>query len=178
MSWAFAKLWGHHLPLLKALSAQALPHISELNRQELSITAWAFATLALRPRPLLNAIAAQSITRLQDFGMLEISNLAWAFAKLAERNEPLWNAIAESSLRRGDITECGSSGEHLIPNGIYSIVWSSWRSTRPRLARALYQREGPQVAMEEPLVRGVMLMDSEWGKQVVGDVRSTAHLEN
>merc|ERR1712060_417528 len=110
-------------------------------------------------------------------GMLEISNLAWAFAKLAERNEPLRTAIAESALRRGDATECGSSGEHLIPNGIYSMVWSSWRATRPHLARALYQREEPQVAIEEPLVRGVMLMDSEWGKQVVGDVRSMAQLE-
>mmetsp|Transcript_69169 Transcript_69169/g.191410 ORF Transcript_69169/g.191410 Transcript_69169/m.191410 type:complete len:182 (-) Transcript_69169:121-666(-) len=150
------------MPLLQSLSAQALRTISQLNRQELSITAWAFATLGLRPRPLLAAISAQSIPTLTDFGPLEISNLAWAFSQLAERHPTLIASIASAAISRGAGTsEPTPAQEGPAANGVYSLAWSSWRALGADIAGRLLQRE-PRTALREPLVSGVLLMDSEW----------------
>mmetsp|Transcript_15920 Transcript_15920/g.36129 ORF Transcript_15920/g.36129 Transcript_15920/m.36129 type:complete len:208 (+) Transcript_15920:664-1287(+) len=167
MSWALAKLWNYDMPLLAALSSQAIRHISSLNRQELSITAWAFATMGLRPQPLLQAIAASAIRTMSDFTMLEISNTAWAFAQLAERNSTLIDAIAAASIAicgEGCVSPVSAPGDGMAPNGLYSIAWSSWRSMRPDLSRWLFQLD-PSVAVREPVVCGLFVMDSEWHRE-------------
>jgi len=166
LSWALAKFSSLHAPLCDVLAAQAMHHIEVLNRQELSVTAWSFATLALCHRPLLQAIAAQSLARIDDFGALEISNPAWAFAKLAFCNEPLMTAIAAAAQAKFQLAEdkpADPSG--LVPNGVYSIVWSAWRTTKPALARSLAQPAAiGGTGIVEVLVHGLLVMDNEWGR--------------
>lgn len=141
MAWALAKLWDHDLPLLASLASQSLRTIGETNPQELSVTAWAFATLALCPRPLMYAIASAARTRLGDFGLLEISNLAWSFARLLLCDEQLITSIAAAA--RSRIADLGHAPPATHnPNGIYSMVWSAWRSARPHEARCLVRLAG------------------------------------
>jgi len=135
--------------------------ISHLNRQELSVTAWAFATLKLRPQPLLTAIASAAIPRIQDFGALEISNFAWACAHIAYRNEPLRAALAAQSITTGTVGATNNGVSDIAnPNGIYSMVWSSWRAVWPELARGL--AKDPRVPRVEPAAHGLLVMDCEW----------------
>merc|ERR1711904_747488 len=112
-----------HMPLLQAISSQSIATITELNRQELSMTAWAFATLGIRPQPLLTAIAAQAIPCIQVFGMLEISNLAWAFARLVERDGQLMAAISSQALAGWHENAASGGVEPANSNGSYSLVW-------------------------------------------------------
>lgn len=166
LSWALAKLWVHDTPFLRALASQAMSHVTELNKQELSVMAWAFATLNLRYNPLLSAIAAQAVERMSELGELEIFNTAWAFARISVRNERLMEAISSAAAARTASALGGSATvdniEGLNPNGIYSIVWSSWRSGRAQLMASLArEQERPEVD-SEPLVRGLLLMESAW----------------
>merc|ERR1719215_2182426 len=159
-------LWCCDAPLINALASEAIRNIEVLNRQELSVTAWAFATLSERNRPLLDAIAPAAVARMDDFGALEISNLVWAFARVAERNEQLMHAIAGAALIQFQgVNHVPAAEASATPNGLYSIVWSAWRTTRPLLARSLItQAESVDSASREPLVHGVLVMDNEWGR--------------
>lgn len=175
LSWALAKLGSYHFPLLKAISAQSISRIAELNRQELSVTAWSFATLGLRPKPLLSAISAQARARITEFGMLEVSNTAWAYATLGLRVEPLMHAISVAARRLLEGGQAPDWGPD--PHGIYSIVWSAWRATRPQLA-GLARRRGPALSggRQEPLVDGLFIMDGEWSKDAAGEGAARASL--
>mmetsp|Transcript_139184 Transcript_139184/g.240570 ORF Transcript_139184/g.240570 Transcript_139184/m.240570 type:complete len:106 (-) Transcript_139184:33-350(-) len=61
-------------------------------------------------------------------------------------------------------------------NGIYSIVWSAWRSVRPQLSYALYRQPPPKAAAHEPLVHGLLIMDSEWGRDAMTAQHTRARL--
>lgn len=92
--------------------------------------------------------------------MLELSNLAWSFAHIAERNENLRNAIAAQAINHCQASSGMATSDGLNPNGMYSMVWSSWRTTKPRLAQSLVPHVG------EPLVHGVLSMDGEWSREM------------
>ncbi|CAE7379964.1 unnamed protein product, partial [Symbiodinium pilosum] len=78
----------------------------------------------------------------------------------------LMHAISAAAMARS-AAALGGGGtvdniEGLNPNGIYSIVWSSWRTGRAQLMASLAkQQERPEVD-PEPLVRGLLLMESAW----------------
>ena len=57
---------------------------SELNRQELAVSAWAFATLSVQNKPLLDAIGNAVMERVAAFGMLDTIRalLNWGGAEL------------------------------------------------------------------------------------------------
>ncbi|CAE7426165.1 KIF13B [Symbiodinium natans] len=164
-----AWLWAHDEQFLRALAAQAMSHITELNKplaelslsQEISNMAW-----TLCPQMLEGAAAAQAVERMSELGELEISNTAWAFARISARDERLTEAASAAAMARS-ASALGGGGtvdniEGLNPNGIYSIVWSSWRSGRARLTAALArQQERPEIDPES-LVRGLLLMESAW----------------
>lgn len=64
-----------------------------------------------------------------------------------------------------DCDEIGMKHRYNRPYGprnglpeIMNQVWSSWRTGRPSLAASLARREA------EPLVRGLLLMESAWQK--------------
>merc|ERR1719277_894875 len=160
------------MPLLNAISSQSIATISELNRQELAMTAWAFATLGIRSQPLFTAISAQSIPRLSSFGTLEVSNLAWAFSRLAERDTTLMAAISAQALitlSESSDTAVHTTGNELAnPAGAYALIWSSWRAVWPQLCWAIFEQPPPHAPNHEPLVYGVLLMDREWGRDAEG----------
>merc|ERR1712106_1286418 len=157
ISWALAKLWIHHMPLLYSVAAQSIATVHELNRQELSMTAWAFATLSIHHEPLLAAISEQAILRISDFGMLEVSNLSWAFARSTERNDALMAAICEQALNtldRSDVHLASGGDQIANPHGAYALVWSSWKAGWPELSWALFERPppGPEASSHETMV--------------------------
>lgn len=144
-----------------------MEHADELNKQEISVMAWAFATLNFRHQALLGSLGMHAIKRMSEFGELEISNTAWAFARIAVRNDRLMNSISDASMARarpGAGPGTVDSIEGLNPNGIYSIVWSSWRTGRAQLMASLARQQERPDADPEPLVRGLLLMESAWQK--------------
>jgi len=63
-SWAFATMGIRALPLLNALSAEAIPKISDFGMLELTNMAWAFAKLDIHDAPLLDSISASALAKI------------------------------------------------------------------------------------------------------------------
>eukprot|EP00747_Dinoflagellata_sp_TGD_P147597 gnl/TRDRNA2_/TRDRNA2_176835_c0_seq2.p1 gnl/TRDRNA2_/TRDRNA2_176835_c0~~gnl/TRDRNA2_/TRDRNA2_176835_c0_seq2.p1 ORF type:complete len:262 (+),score=45.21 gnl/TRDRNA2_/TRDRNA2_176835_c0_seq2:572-1357(+) len=169
VSWALAKPGSHRMPLPGIPISESTPEISELNRQEASVAAWAPATPSLRPECAMSGICTASVPRASVFGMLETSNLAWCLARLGIRGEGLREAAVSQA---PDCSSCASESvgaeapgiDFANPNGLYSIVWSSWRAGRSHLAWSLYQEERERGADAEALVHGLFVMNNEWGR--------------
>lgn len=66
MATAFANCGVLVDQLLEAISAEAIPKLSEFNVQDLSLTAWAMSKLGFLHLHLLDSIAAASIPKLHD----------------------------------------------------------------------------------------------------------------
>mmetsp|Transcript_71047 Transcript_71047/g.111203 ORF Transcript_71047/g.111203 Transcript_71047/m.111203 type:complete len:169 (+) Transcript_71047:2-508(+) len=156
------------MPLLHAIAQQSLATISELNRQELAMTAWAFATLGVRNQPLFTSISAEAIRKMSAFGPLEVSNLAWAFARLAERDETLMSALSAAAIKTlhdsSDAMVATTGNELANPAGAYALVWAAWKFVWPQLCWSIFEQPPPHSPTHEPLVYGMLLMDCEWNR--------------
>eukprot|EP00811_Abedinium_folium_P033459 NODE_6420_length_1674_cov_2.190692.p4 GENE.NODE_6420_length_1674_cov_2.190692~~NODE_6420_length_1674_cov_2.190692.p4 ORF type:complete len:112 (-),score=22.84 NODE_6420_length_1674_cov_2.190692:105-440(-) len=64
-----------HLPLMHAISAAAMPPITETGTQCLGNTAWAVAILAFENPPLLDALAAEARSRSSNWSQLNWAQL-------------------------------------------------------------------------------------------------------
>lgn len=96
--WAMAKCSVEDVPLIAALSSEAIPLRSEFGSLEsMSGTAWSLAILGNRDVPLLTAIAASSINRSSQFTPETLGRMSWAFATCAFVHYPLLESISASA---------------------------------------------------------------------------------
>jgi len=100
---------------MDAISAQAIPRLSDFVSQEISNTSWAFAKLGVCDRPLFDSLAAAARSLSSSLQEQDISNTVWAFAKSGFKNLPLLAAISAAAL---------NTCSDLRPQDLSNIAWS------------------------------------------------------
>lgn len=86
------------MPLISAMSAEAILALSTFMPQDLSCIAWSFSSSGVHDAPLLSAIASAARARLNDFDAQSLGNIAWAFDVLLNRSQ-LQGYLAAASQR-------------------------------------------------------------------------------
>ena len=101
---AFAKIragpWV--MPLLKTISACAMPQLENYNEQDFSNTLNAFAQLRARDPIFFDAVAVAVAPKIASFDPQGLSLVAHAYAKLQFKHDALFDKIAGASMRLMD----------------------------------------------------------------------------
>mmetsp|Transcript_19592 Transcript_19592/g.26332 ORF Transcript_19592/g.26332 Transcript_19592/m.26332 type:complete len:145 (+) Transcript_19592:44-478(+) len=100
MAWSLSVLGVAAWPLLNAISASALPRLSQFSLQHLSNPAWSLSKFSILDDPLLAAISSEASPKLREATCQDLVSMASAFAGHSILDKELSNAISEESQRR------------------------------------------------------------------------------
>jgi len=129
-SWALAVVMIRDLPLLQALSHQALSRRWEMQPQNLSNTAWAFSTLRVVDLPLVGAISEVAVQAISEFDLQALANILWSYASLCLRDFPIVASLQQTAVSTAALVATVLEGQRpscheaaRYSNHLCQLVW-------------------------------------------------------